>query len=642
MMLRFFTITFCFLTVSGLWGQKASKADQLYFEYSYQEAISAYRDEMRKSQLSAQQELNLADAYFRTGQYDQAAEAYMEVYKKDSLMTNTQFNTMLQALSRTSGPERARAYLNTRTNLVSPALLENATFNYETLEDAAAARSGYTIIKANLNSPQSDFAPAFYGPDRLLFSSGRPTKSKPNYNPSAESYLSIYSVSSEANFKAVKPTPFNMIPESDYHQATPYYSEGLQQVFYVQSNVEDGELAFDENGKNALGICRAGQNGSFDLLFRDLSTSFYYPFFDESSGKLYFAADFDTGYGGTDLYFVYSNNGQIMSEPVNLGPHINTPGNEIAPFIFDGSLYFSSDAFYGLGGMDIYKSEIQEGDFYSIPVNLGPGINSNKDDFGFIIRSASEGGYEGYFASNRPGGQGKDDIYAFKAVEKPGMKTLAFRGTVRDMSGLGIEKAYVRLYQGDSTLLKETYTSSDGEFRLEIPMRDSVRVAVGKEGYERLDLGNSTTDSSLTSGQPLQISLTGLERVVKRQSNRILVQMDDFYFERNSQNLTPEITGILDETARELKKFPELRLQLEAHTDSRGYKTTNQKLSEARAFAIRDYLIAQGVAPEVFTEVKGFGETQITNNCTDGVYCLEVLHKQNERYLFIVLNYDEL
>lgn len=639
---RVFIVAFCFLVVTGLWGQKASKADQLYFEYSYQEAISAYKDEMRKYNLSSQQELNLADAYFRTGQYDQAAEAFMEVYKKDSVMTNSQFNTMLQALSRTSGPERAKAYLNTRTNLVSQALLENATFNYETLEDAAASSSGYTIIETNLNSSQSDFAPAFYGPDRLLFSSGRPTKSKPNYNPSAESYLSIYSVSTAANFKAVQPVPFAMMPETDYHQATPYYSETLKQVFYVQSNEEDGELAFDENGKNALGICRAGQNGSFDLLFRDYSTSFYYPFYDESSGRLYFAANFDKGYGGTDLYFVYSNNGQIMSEPVNLGPHINTPGNEIAPFIFDGSLYFSSDAFYGLGGMDIYKSEIQDGDFYSVPVNLGPGINSDKDDFGFIIRSGAESGYEGYFASNRPGGRGNDDIYAFTAIEKPGLKTLSFRGTVRDLDGLGIEKAYVRIYQGDSTLIKETYTSPDGKFRLEIPMRDSVQLIVGKEGFERLDLGNTSTEQNLLEGRPLSVDLTDLDRLVIRQSDRILMRMDDFHFGRNSKTLTPEITVILDEAAQQLRKFPEMRLQLEAHTDSRGYKNTNLKLSEARAAAIRDYLVSQGVAKEIFAEVKGFGESQIINNCSDGVYCLDMLHKQNERYYFVVLNYEEL
>lgn len=331
-----------------------------------------------------------------------------------------------------------------------------------------------------------------------------------------------------------------------------------------------------------------------------------------------------------------------MSQPINLGPHINTPGNEIAPFVFDGSLYFSSDVFYGLGGMDIYKSEVQGGDSFSIPVNLGPGINSNKDDFGFIVRKEQGGGYYGYFASNRPGGLGKDDIYGFRSEEKPGLKTLAFRGTVRDTDGFAIEKAFVRLFDGDSLRLKETYTDRDGNFLLEIPWRDSVRVEVGKERYESLNLGNTTGGKTLETGEPLMLTLTSLESIVLKQANRTLLKVDAFHFERNSKSLTPEITASLDEAALQLKKFPELRLRLEAHTDSRGYKTTNQKLSEGRAAAIRDYLVAQGVAPEVFAEVKGLGETQIINNCSDGVYCLDVLHKQNERYLFILLNYDDL
>jgi outer membrane protein OmpA-like peptidoglycan-associated protein len=331
-----------------------------------------------------------------------------------------------------------------------------------------------------------------------------------------------------------------------------------------------------------------------------------------------------------------------MSEPVNLGPHINTPGNEIAPFIYEGSLFFSSDVFYGLGGMDIYKSEIQEGDFYSTPVNLGPGINSEKDDFGFIIRASGEGGYEGYFASNRPGGMGKDDIYAFATEQKPGLKTLAFRGTVRDLSGIGIEKAYLRLYEGDSVLLKETYTGTDGDFRLEIPWRESVRLVAGKDRYATLNLGDTAADESLDSGKPLMVTLTPLESIVVRQANRNLLKMDGFHFERSSKAITPEIAAILDEAAGELIMFPDLRVRIEAHTDSRGYARTNLKLSEDRATAIRDYLVSKGVAPQVFTEVKGLGETQIINNCTEGVYCLDMLHKQNERYPFVVLNYDEL
>ena len=275
-------------------------------------------------------------------------------------------------------------------------------------------------------------------------------------------------------------------------------------------------------------------------------------------------------------------------------------------------------------------------------MNLGPGINSNKDDFGFIVRKETGGEYYGYFASNRPGGLGKDDVYGFRSEEKPGLKTLAFRGTIRDSDGFAIEKAYVRLFEGDSLQLKETYTDRDGNFLLEIPWRDSVRAEVGKERYESLDLRNTLTEESLETGKPLILTLTPLKSIVLQQANRTLLKVDVFHFKRNSKTLTPEITTVLDEAALQLKKFPAIRLRLEAHTDSRGYKSANMKLSEERAAAIRDYLVSQGVAPEVFAEVKGFGETQIINNCSDGVYCLDVLHQQNERYPFVVLNYDEL
>ena len=167
----------------------------------------------------------------------------------------------------------------------------------------------------------------------------------------------------------------------------------------------------------------------FSMVLRDLSTSFYYPFYDAETGKLFFAANFEEGYGGTDIYFIYTNNGQVMSAPINLGPRINSPGNEIAPYIFENSLYFSSDIFYGLGGMDIYRSNIEDGDNFSIPVNLGPTVNSPKDDFGFIMRNDGDG-LLGYFSSNRDGGKGKDDIYGFKVAQKPGLQTISLRGTI--------------------------------------------------------------------------------------------------------------------------------------------------------------------------------------------------------------------
>lgn len=631
-----------FIAFGLLSAQKGSRADQYYFEYAYGEAVKAYQEERKQYTLSPAQELNLADAYFRIGQFDQAAETFMQVYRKDSLMTNAQFNTMLQALSRTSGPERAKAFLSTRSDQLSEALLENTAFNYEVLGDAPASGGTYRIFPLSLNSKQADFAPAFFGDNQVLFSSSRPLAAKDTYKPSGESYMDIYVATVQGDGQATMPSALPWIPRIKYHQATPFYSEALDALFYVRSNMdEEGLLAFDPNGKNTLGIVRAGREGTFRNLFRDLGTSFYYPFFDSATGRLYFAADFNMGYGGTDLYYVYTNNGQIMSEPVNLGPQINTPGNEISPFIFDGSLYFSSDVFYGLGGMDIYKAEVQEGDFFSIPVNLGAQVNSPSDDFGFIIKANPGGGYSGYFSSNREGGVGKDDLYGFAVDQKPGMKTLVVRGHVQDLSAMGVEKAFVRLLDPAGRLIRETYTSADGAFRLEIPMRDSVSVEVGRDRYETLHLGNTASRPDLV-GKALKIQLTPLEAVVLEQTDQTLLRVERFHFRTNSDQITPEIAAVLDQAAGVLTKFPSLRIRLEAHTDSRGNANTNLQLSQRRAEAIREYLVSKGVAPETLAEVAGYGETQIINNCTDGVYCLDVLHKQNERYPFVVLNYNEL
>ena len=378
-------------------------------------------------------------------------------------------------------------------------------------------------------------------------------------------------------------------------------------------------------------------------LLRDPGTSFYYPFYDEKNERLYFAANFDDGYGGTDLYYVHTNNGLIMSAPVNLGPRINTPGNEISPFIFENSLYYSSDIFYGLGGMDIYKSEIEQDGTYSIPVNLGKGINSEDDDFSLIIRNNDSGGLLGYYASNRPGGKGGDDIYGFEVAEKPGLKTLVFRGKALDAnSGQGIAKVAVALNTMDGSLIKEVYTDEDGSYRIEIPLRDSLRLKATKSRYSRYSEVYGPVQLDSLKGGTKDIDLTLLDDLVRETEDQTVIKMDKFYFNKNKADITPEIATELDKVVRAVALFPDLQLRIESHTDSRGGSATNFRLSQNRADAIRDYLLGQGVPSSNILYSIGFGEDKIINNCTNGVYCLDILHKQNERQLIVVLNYDLL
>lgn len=633
LLVSFLGMVFCYAQ-----GKKKSKGDDLFFQYEYQKAIYAYEAEMASGTLTEQQFLNLADSYFQTNKFEKASEAYLELFKKDTLMGGHHLNKMLQSLSKTANKERRTAFMTTMSSRFQKELLENMEFNVQLLQnDAAEPGMDYRIFNLMGNSPQTDFAPAFYK-NQLLFSSGRVQTKRNTYAPSNEGYFNIYQSQLGADGQISSVQPFREVTDSDYHKATPFYSEELNSILYVLSNTENGNLAFDTNGKNALAIGKQAIGGSFQLLLKDLSTSFYYPFYDGASGKLYFSANFDGGYGGTDLYFVYTNNGQIMSAPINLGPRVNSPGNEIAPFVFENSFYFASDVFYGLGGMDIYKSNM-EGDGFGIPINLGKGINSPDDDFGLIMRNEGEG-LLGYFASNRPGGKGKDDLYGFKVDEKPGLKTLTFKGKiVKSVAGSGtVDKAVIRLMDTDGELLAETYSDEEGNYRLEIPWKEEVVLESTKERYSVFSKQFTEEELQKLENTTYDIGIALYDDLVEEKEGQKVVKLKKFFFDKNDVKLTAEIETELDKVVAFAKNFPSAQLRIETYTDSRGGSSTNFRLTQARSDAIKRYLIQQGVPQATILYSIGYGEDKILNNCTNGVFCLEMLHQQNQRSLIVVLN----
>jgi len=637
------TILCLLMAMGGLLAQDdRSHADVLYFEYHYKDAISEYLKEQQKGPLSYQQQLNLAASYLKTGDYEKASNTYVDVFKRDSTMSVNQYNNMFRAIARTSGIDRVKAFLSTRENAFSKEMLENAEFNFELLEREEDAGAPSMLFALGCNSPQSDFAPAFYG-DRLLFTSARALKNKQIYEPSGESYLDIYVARMGANGEVLNANPFTEIPESKYHEATPYFSSTLQQLFFIRSNTEEGKLVFSDQGKNTLAIGQADAFGNFNYLLRDLGTSFYYPYYNSKAERLYFAAELEDSYGGTDIYFVHTNNGLIMSAPINLGPRINTPGNEIAPYMIDNTFYYSSDVFYGLGGMDIYKATVQKDGSFSIPVNLGRGFNTPQDDFGLIIRKDAGGDYMGYFASNRPGGMGNDDLYGFRSGELPGLKTLVFQGqVVNSVSEEAIEKVAVEVLDPEGNRIKQAYTDEDGRYRIEIPARDSVLIKASKNPYSAFEESLGADRLATLNGEALNIGMPRLDDLVRETEGETVIKMDRFYFPPKTATITPEVTTELVKAVEAVRKFPELKLRIESHTDSRGSSTSNLKLSQDRANAIEKYLLGQGVPASAIVEAKGFGEQRIINNCKDGVYCLDMLHRQNERQLIVVQNYGEL
>lgn len=635
---KYILIILLTLVVSVYGQKKKSKGDDYFFSYAFQDAIVAYEEDISKGfELSPGQYLNLADSYFKVENYEKATDIYLQLFSKDSIMGGHHLNKLLQGMGKRANIEKVKDFLEHEGVAFHKELLENGDFNIKLLESPENTDSdAVRIFNLESNSGNADFSPSFYN-EFLLFTSGRPNGKRKSYKPTGEAYLDIFQgkLGNAGQVSAVQ--PFNEIQKSDYHKATPFYANRLNAIFYVLSNTSDGQLEFDENGRNALGIGIQKLGGEFNFLWRDLSTSFYYPFYEEASGKLYFAANLEGGYGGTDLYYVNTNQGQIMSAPINLGPRINSPGNEIAPYVFEESLYFSSDVFYGMGGMDVYRANLK-GSGFTIPVNLGSPINSEADDFGYILKNHNDG-LLGYFSSNRKGGRGNDDIYGFMVDEKPGLKTFAIKGKVVKLGNLkGIEDAVVRVYGPDGSILQESGSLKDGTYTLEVPWQNMVRVEATKNRHSIFSAIFNEEQMESVQKANLNLGLAPYDDLVEEREGQKVVKLKDFYFARGRSTVTAEIAAELDKVVDFVERFPAVQLRIETHTDSRGGSSTNFRLTKSRSDAIKNYLQGKGVSANNILYSMGFGEDKILNNCKNGVYCIEMLHKKNQRSLIVVLN----
>jgi len=647
MKLRTVLLFFLITTTLCIAQEKKSKGDFLFYEYAYKDAIVAYKKELTKTKLTRQQYLNLADSYLKVGDFKQASKIYLDIYnleasKKDTtvVMSNHKFNKLLQSLNSIAEKDKIKELLDKKKSFSSTNIMENAAFNNQLLASDVGAKLNFEIFNLEINSPQADFSPSFYN-KKLLFTSGRPQKSRKIYEPSGESYLDIFTAKLRPDGNAANANLFKGIPSSNYHRATPFYSADINNIFYMLSNTTNGKLTFSKKGKNSLAIGKVNGIGDFIFLLKDLSTSFYYPFYDPKTSKLFFAADFEDGYGGTDIYYVHTNQGQIMSAPINLGPKINTPGNEIAPYIFENSIYFSSDIFYGLGGMDIYKSNILKDDTYSIPVNLGSGINSSYDDFGFIIKNNDAQGLTGYFSSNRDGGKGNDDIYGFIVEEKPGIKTILIKGNIKNNdTNESIHKALIQIFDAPGKLIKEAYSEEDGSYVIEIPWKETINLKVTKKRYSNFLVNYTNDQIAKVQKNNLNISLSLLDNLVEEKENQTVIKLNKFYFKRGKNDITPQIAMEMDKVIEIIKKFPQLQLRIESHTDSRAGGSTNFGISQKRADAIKHYLLENGVPSSNILYSVGYGEDRLVNKCKNGVFCLDMQHKQNERSLIVILNYN--
>ena len=396
--------------------------------------------------------------------------------------------------------------------------------------------------------------------------------------------------------------------------------------------------------------------------FNDVSYSVGHPALSADEQTLYFTSDMPGSVGETDIWKVQVNQSGF-GNPENLGPKVNSTAKDWFPSVDGNVLYFSSDRYGGKGGTDIYAVKLEG--FTPNPVLLNEPINSTADDLGFIINSETR---RGYFSSNRDGGKGSDDIYSFIEEEPVEFKCVqVVKGEVRDKNTTDLlPGAEVILSDKDGNVLENTVVGDDGTFEFEINCETEYKLEGRKVEYTPqtktfttsneadkelkllillgtgdIDFLASGGDGRQTQGVEEDVKPEGLpdvlpEEIVRLRPSVYAVNINPIYFELNSSYLTKDAKRELDKVVELMEKYPKMIIEAASHTDSRGPDGYNMWLSDRRAKSTVNYIIERGVDPRRITG-KGYGESQLVNQCTNDVECTEAQHEKNRRSEFVII-----
>jgi outer membrane protein OmpA-like peptidoglycan-associated protein/tetratricopeptide (TPR) repeat protein len=486
--------------------------------------------------------------------------------------------------------------------------------------------SRYTIAPLELAGVASAYSPTPY-PGGLLFAGQRNEGAMGNRDPwSGLSFTDLYHVSIAKDGSVGIPEALKSPVNGPYHEGAAALSADGHTLYFTRNNYYGGrKLVKDDKNISNLKLFRAtldadGNWGDIREFGANNDTySLGLPALSEHPKRLYFTSDMPGGIGGKDLWYV-EDLGTGWGQPVNMGPSINTAGDEMFPTVVGDALYFSSTGHNNMGGLDIFETHEQD-DHWSEPKNMGYPINSTGDDFGMWLDST---GTNGYLSSSR---SGIDRIYKL-TVNPP---VFALEGRVTNAS-TGGPLAGARITLQDRITLKDTViqTDANGNFRFDLSPGTAYQVTAAKEDM----LAQSTSLSTIGLGLSTVLHANmALNPVVIDKP----IVIPNIYYDYDKWDIRPDAAVELDRVAKIFLDNPDLTFELSAHTDSRGGDTYNLVLSDARANSAVDYLIRHGVPADRLV-AKGYGETMLVNHCANGVKCTEEEHQANRRTEFKVIS----
>lgn len=723
-----FLITLVFLASVPASAQKAklNRANALFKKLDYLEASKVYVDILKKKDIS-EAKANLAECYRKMNNTTEAEYWFGQVVLlPDAQPIHKLYYAM--ALQANGKCDLAKPWFDQYTALVPDdgrgrELARACERSVQT--DFQQSGTLYQIkMLENVNTPYDDFGPAFYK-NGIVFSSERDKGAAVKRTfawtgrPFLELFFSKLIVADEANYdyKYGDPEKFMSEINTRYHDGPVSFSADFKEMYVTRNNVFQGKVGKNADGIIGLKIFSTTVSGEANagkvvgLPFNSDEYNICHPALSNDGTKLFFSADIPGGFGGMDLYVSYMENGR-WGPPANLGPVINTEGNDVFPYVgVDDMVYFSSDGHAGLGGLDVFSSKMTNG-VWTRPMNMGFPINSNRDDFGFIINSEKT---FGYLASDRDGGVGRDDIYSFtkfavntevlvfdkrsgEPIPSATVTTSAYPNRTFTTGANGKVTVEVPLDKSsDFTASKETYvdntvrSTSKGfttgstvicQIPLDRPLEFTLNLTV-LDKKTRKPIPNATVTLENDCNQPVAVLRTDANGVVNSKlaeecSYNIKVNADKYltnalplstrgkiksenisqtieltpfedetnlpfafriehiYYDFDKSNIREDASIGLYEILKIMQDNPGIIAEIGSHTDARGTKSYNERLSQRRAQSVVKWLTQHGVAKERLV-AQGYGEGLLVNDCSDGVKCSEADHQRNRRTEFRVV-----
>ena len=447
------------------------------------------------------------------------------------------------------------------------------------------------------NSRRGEFCPMLYGEkyDQLYFTSSRTPKGA---NKDKDETISAITGQRNNDFFLIKqdeqgnwlaPVELEDEVNTEFDEGTPSFSKDGNTMYYTYCAQDPEGPRTSEIYVSTRSSAKWGK-GTRASIVKDSVTALGHPAVSPDGKYLYYVSDAVGGFGGKDI-FRSRLVGNDFGPMENLGPDINTPGDEMFPYVRDSvTLYFASNGHPGMGGLDLFKATQDSTGKWHVE-NLKAPINSMGDDFGITFEGDKE---KGFFSSNRNDARGYDHLYSF---ELP-IITIFIEGIVFDVDENPIEDATVRIV-GKDGLNEKVLAKKDGTYRVELERDIRYVMMASARGYLNQNFELKTGPEEKNETYIVDFYLSPISKPVV---------IENIFYDFDKATLRPESQKALDEMIKMLNDNPNVTIELGAHTDRKGSDQYNERLAQRRAQSVVDYLIAGGIEKERL-EAKGYGES---------------------------------